>query len=105
MISENDTPTVQPADIDLLIVDDETDFRESARRYFFKIGFRVDEAEDGEEALNVSTSKKPSTATTTKPKRPEPSASVAAHSIACSTSTKSINGTTPVLVSPMLLVL
>ncbi len=45
-------------DIDLLIVDDETDFRQSACRYMKRIGFRVDEAEDGEEALNVSTNKK-----------------------------------------------
>lgn len=45
-------------DIDLLIVDDETDFRESASRYFARLGFRVDQAEDGEEALNVSTNKK-----------------------------------------------
>ena len=48
----------QPIDIDLLIVDDETDFRESACRYFKRKGFRVDEAEDGEEAINVSTNKK-----------------------------------------------
>jgi DNA-binding NtrC family response regulator len=45
-------------DIDLLIVDDEADFRESACRYFDRKGFRVDHAEDGEEALNVSTNKK-----------------------------------------------
>ena len=45
-------------DIDLLLVDDEADFRESACRYLKRIGFRVDEAEDGEEALNVSTNKK-----------------------------------------------
>ena len=45
-------------DIDLLIVDDEVDFRESACRYLKRIGFRVDEAEDGEEALNVSVNKK-----------------------------------------------
>ena len=45
------------ASIDLLIVDDETDFRESACRYFARLGFRVDQAEDGEEALNVSTNK------------------------------------------------
>jgi len=44
--------------IDLLIVDDEADFRESACRYFARKGFRVDQAEDGEEALNVSTNKK-----------------------------------------------
>lgn len=45
-------------DINLLIVDDEVDFRESACRYLKRLGFRVDEAEDGEEALNVSTNKK-----------------------------------------------
>lgn len=46
------------ANIDLLIVDDEMDFRESASRYFMRMGFRVEQAEDGEEALNVSTHKK-----------------------------------------------
>ena len=45
-------------DIDLLLVDDETDFRESACRYLKRIGFRVDEAEDGEEALNVTVNKR-----------------------------------------------
>ena len=45
-------------DVQLLIVDDETDFRESACRYLRRMGFGVDEAEDGEEALNVSTNKK-----------------------------------------------
>ena len=45
-------------DIDLLLVDDETEFRESACRYLRRIGFRVDEAEDGEEALNVTVNKK-----------------------------------------------
>ncbi len=49
--------TTQPP-IDLLIVDDEPDFRESACRYFKRLGFQVDMAEDGEEALNVSTNKK-----------------------------------------------
>ena len=44
--------------MDLLIVDDETDFRESACRYLKRIGFQVEEAEDGEEALNISTNKK-----------------------------------------------
>jgi DNA-binding NtrC family response regulator len=44
-------------DIDLLLVDDETDFRESACRYLKRIGFRVDEAEDGEEALNITVNK------------------------------------------------
>lgn len=53
--SKNNTDQV---DIDLLLVDDETDFRESACRYLKRLGFRVDEAEDGEEALNVSLNKK-----------------------------------------------
>ncbi len=44
--------------IGLLIVDDESDFRESAARYFSKTGFRVDQAEDGEEALNLTTNKR-----------------------------------------------
>jgi DNA-binding NtrC family response regulator len=44
-------------DIDLLLVDDESDFRESACRYLKRIGFRVDEAEDGEEALNITVNK------------------------------------------------
>ncbi len=48
---------VKPVDINLLIVDDETDFRDSATRYFERVGFRVDSAEDGEEALNVTTNK------------------------------------------------
>lgn len=42
---------------DLLIVDDEADFRESACRYLSRCGFKVDEAEDGEEALNVTVNK------------------------------------------------
>ncbi len=45
-------------DIDLLLVDDETDFRESACRYLKRTGFLVDEAEDGEEALNITTNRK-----------------------------------------------
>ncbi len=61
------TPLDQSADeplkvpdglFDVLIVDDESDFRESAARYFTRLGFRVDQAEDGEEALNVTTNKK-----------------------------------------------
>ncbi|MEM7452878.1 MAG: sigma-54 dependent transcriptional regulator [Planctomycetota bacterium] len=43
--------------INLLIVDDETDFRESACRYLKRMGFRVEEAEDGEEALNITENK------------------------------------------------
>lgn len=61
MSSQSKTETSQAnkeIDIDLLIVDDETDFRESACRYLKRLGFRVDEAEDGEEALNVTVNKK-----------------------------------------------
>jgi DNA-binding NtrC family response regulator len=46
------------ARLELLIVDDETDFRESACRYLRRTGFQVDEAEDGEEALNLTTNKR-----------------------------------------------
>ncbi len=56
--SNSNSPHDEVIDIDLLLVDDETDFRESAARYLRRIGFRVDEAEDGEEALNISTNKK-----------------------------------------------
>ena len=48
----------QNGDIDLLIVDDETDFRETAFTYFKRMGYRVEQAEDGEEAINVSTNRK-----------------------------------------------
>jgi DNA-binding NtrC family response regulator len=44
-------------EINLLLVDDEADFRESAGRYLRRLGFLVDEAEDGEEALNVTVNK------------------------------------------------
>ncbi len=57
MPSKSET-AAKPLNISLLIVDDEADFRESACRYFSRMGFRVDEAEDGEEALNVSTNRK-----------------------------------------------
>ncbi len=50
--------TDQHPNIALLIVDDETDFRHQAVSYFKRIGFEVDQAEDGEEALNVSTNRK-----------------------------------------------
>ena len=53
--SETDSELI---DIDLLLVDDETDFRESACRYLKRIGFRVDEAEDGEEAVNITVNKR-----------------------------------------------
>lgn len=60
-MSANDDATgkssIRASDISLLVVDDEADFRESACRYFSRKGFCVDQAEDGEEALNVSTNK------------------------------------------------
>ena len=43
-----------PDCFNLLLVDDEDDFRETAFSYFKKQGFRVDAAEDGEEAINLS---------------------------------------------------
>ena len=43
-----------PDSFNLLLVDDEDDFRETAFSYFKKQGFRVDTAEDGEEAINLS---------------------------------------------------
>jgi DNA-binding NtrC family response regulator len=49
---------IPASQIDLLIVDDEPDFRESACRYLKRIGFQVEEAEDGEEALNITTNKR-----------------------------------------------
>lgn len=52
------TRETEQVDIDLLLVDDETDFRESACRYLKRLGFRVDEAEDAEEALNLTVNKK-----------------------------------------------
>ncbi|MDB4671470.1 sigma-54 dependent transcriptional regulator [Pirellulaceae bacterium] len=42
----------------VLIVDDEDDFRESACRYLARIGFQVDEAQDGEEALNLTVNRR-----------------------------------------------
>jgi len=48
----------QVSNIDLLIVDDEADFRDQAYNYFRRVGFQVEQAEDGEEALNVSTNRK-----------------------------------------------
>lgn len=44
--------------INLLIVDDEVDFRDQAVNFFRRIGFRVEQAEDGEEAINASTNRK-----------------------------------------------
>ena len=46
---------VKTSEISLLIVDDEEDFRDTAYKYFRRLGFQVDQAEDGEEALNVTT--------------------------------------------------
>ena len=56
--SEKKNASTELIDIDLLIVDDEVDFRESACRYLKRLGFRVDEAEDGEEAVNITVNKK-----------------------------------------------
>ena len=44
--------------ISLLIVDDEADFRDQAHQFFRRVGFRADQAEDGEEALNLSGSRR-----------------------------------------------
>ncbi len=41
------------AKINLLVVDDEADFRDQASHYFRRLGFQVEQAEDGEEAINV----------------------------------------------------
>ena len=49
---------IDNSQLDLLIVDDEEDFRDSAYKYFKRRGFRVEQAEDGEEALNVSVNRK-----------------------------------------------
>ncbi len=56
--ADKETLLPDPSEIALLIVDDEADFRESAARYFARLGFHVDQAEDGEEALNVTTNKR-----------------------------------------------
>ena len=48
---------VDHGNISLLIVDDEADFRDQACSYFKRHGFQVEDAEDGEEALNVSTNR------------------------------------------------
>jgi DNA-binding NtrC family response regulator len=56
--TQKQIPQASRPDIRLLVVDDETDFRESAARYFKRLGFVVDEAEDGEEALNISLNRK-----------------------------------------------
>ena len=48
----------QYSNINLLIVDDEVDFRDQAYHYFKRVGFQVDQAEDGEEALNVATNRR-----------------------------------------------
>ncbi len=52
-----DEPESRTGEIRLLIVDDEADFRDPACRYFSRAGFLVDQAEDGEEALNVTTNR------------------------------------------------
>jgi len=42
------------SDIDLLVVDDDDDFRSTMARMFSRRGFNVDEAADGEQALNAA---------------------------------------------------
>lgn len=58
MIDDNTQSVDDYSKIDLLIVDDEVDFRDQAYNYFRRLGFRVDQAEDGEEAINVATHRK-----------------------------------------------
>ena len=43
-----------PQKIDLLLVDDDADFRESVARRFMRRGFQVQEATHGEQALQLS---------------------------------------------------
>ena len=43
--------TESEPDVDLLLVDDEADFRDSAEHYFLRRGYRVDAAENGDQAL------------------------------------------------------
>ena len=45
------------AKINLLIVDDEVDFRDQAFNYFRRVGFQVEQSEDGEEALNITSNR------------------------------------------------
>src|SRR5690349_18455523 len=47
--------TYDPHKIDLLLVDDDTDFRESVARRFMRRGFQVHEATHGEQALQLAT--------------------------------------------------
>ncbi len=49
--------TEQLAKISLLIVDDEVDFRDQAYNYFRRVGFQVEQSEDGEEALNATSNR------------------------------------------------
>lgn len=48
--------TTEAAEIDLLLVDDETDFRETAKQYFVKRGYRVVAVESGAAALQAARS-------------------------------------------------
>jgi DNA-binding NtrC family response regulator len=45
---------VSRSKIDLLIVDDEREFRETAYLFFRKLGYRVEQAEDADEAINLA---------------------------------------------------
>lgn len=57
MSAADDESVKEQKKIELLLVDDEGDFRESACRYLKRLGFSVEEAEDGEEAINITTNK------------------------------------------------
>jgi DNA-binding NtrC family response regulator len=46
--------TYNPQQIDLLLVDDDADFRETVARRFLRRGFRVAEASDGQQALQLA---------------------------------------------------
>ena len=46
--------TYDPRKIDLLLVDDDPDFRESIARRFMRRGFQVQEATHGEQALQLA---------------------------------------------------
>ena len=52
--NEKDESHYEPNKIDLLIVDDDTDFRGTLVRRFMRRGFQVQEAATGEEALGLS---------------------------------------------------
>jgi DNA-binding NtrC family response regulator len=54
LLSGGDAAVEAPVDIDLLIVDDDPDFRGTIARRFLRRGYRVTEASDGSEALALA---------------------------------------------------